>query len=186
MIQNGLARAGTLLFEHLDSTRGPDGRVDMNTSRAFVAGVVGGVVMSIFLAMARFMGMPANLEMIEGTMLMDPGPVAWILGFVMHLVLSGLIALVYAWGFEHVTHRAGWLVGAGFGILHAIIAGMVMGMMPMIHPRMPSPVMPPGAFMSHLGLMGPIAVFMLHMIYGAVVGRMYAPVTESARVHALT
>jgi len=157
----------------------------MNTGRAFGVGVVGGIVMSIVLAMARLMGIPANLEMMEGTMFMDPGPMAWVMGFIMHLVLSGLIALVYAWGFEHVTHRSGALVGAGFGIVHAVIAGMVMGMMPMIHPRMPSPVMPPGAFMSHLGIMGPIAVFMLHMIYGAIVGRMYAPVVQPARVHAV-
>ncbi len=147
----------------------------MNAGRAFVAGMVGGAAMSALMWMARAMGMPANLEMMLGTMVADPGTTAWIIGLAMHLMLSGAIALIYAWAFEHVTHRAGWLVGAGFGIVHAIIAGIVMGMIPMIHPRMPSPVMPPGAFMSNLGAMGVVAVFMLHLVYGAVVGAMYGP-----------
>lgn len=152
----------------------------MKTGTAFVAGVVGGAVMSALMWMARtMMGMPANLEMMLGTMVMDQGTTAWIIGFVMHLMISGAIALVYAWGFEHVTHRAGWLVGAGFGIAHAVIAGLVMGMMPMMHPRMPDPVMAPGAYMSALGTMGVVAEFMLHMVYGAVVGAMYGAVVHA-------
>jgi len=152
----------------------------MKAGKAFVAGMVGGAVMSVLMWMARtMMGMPANLEMMLGTMVTDPGTTAWMIGFVTHLMISGAIALIYAWAFEHVTHRAGWLVGAGFGVVHAIIAGMVMGMMPMIHPRMPNPVMPPGAFMSHLGTMGVVAEFMLHLIYGAVVGAMYGAVIHA-------
>ncbi len=149
----------------------------MKAGKVFVAGMSGGVVMSVLMWMARsLMGMPVNLELMLGTMVSDPGPTAWMIGFVMHLMLSGAIALIYGWAFEHVTHRAGWLVGAGFGVVHALIAGVVMGMMPMMHPRMPSPVPAPGAFMSNLGTMGVVAVFMLHMIYGAVVGAMYGAV----------
>lgn len=157
----------------------------MNAGRAFVAGVIGGAVMSALMWMARtIMGMPANLEMMLGTMVTDPGTTAWLIGFVMHLMISGAIALIYAWGFEHVTHRAGWLVGAGFGIIHAIIAGMVMGMMPMMHPRMPNPISPPGAFLSNLGTMGIVAEFVLHVIYGAVVGAIYGAVVHARPVTA--
>lgn len=53
-----------------------------------------------------------------------------------------------------------------------------MGMMPMMHPRMPNPVMAPGAFLFNLGTMDVIAEFMLHMIFGAVVGAMYGPVVH--------
>lgn len=133
--------------------------------------------MSVFLAMARAMGMPAKLEMMMGTMFLEPGTVAFVVGLMMHLMISGLIALIYAWGFENVTHRAGWLVGVGFSIIHIIIGGIFMGMMPMMHPRMP-PMDAPGAFMSGLGMMGVIAFVMLHMIYGAIVGAMYGPVAH--------
>ncbi len=153
----------------------------MNTGRAFAAGVIGGAAMSALMWMGRLMGMPANLEMMLGTMVLEPGSTAWLIGFVMHLMISGAIALVYAWGFERVTHRAGVLVGAGFGILHAIIAGMVMGMMPAMHPLMPMRMDPPGAYMSGLGPAGVVMEFVLHIIYGAVVGAIYAPVSKSAR-----
>lgn len=151
----------------------------MNASKAFLAGVLGGVVMSALMWMGRLMGMSANLEMMLGTMLLEPGTTAWLFGFVVHLMVSGLIALIYAWAFEHVTHRAGWLVGAGFGIVHAIIGGMVMGMMPAMHPRMPEPMQPPGAFLSNLGAVAVMMEFVLHMIYGAVVGAIYAPVLHA-------
>jgi len=151
----------------------------MKAGTAFVAGVVGGAVMSVLMWMARTMlGMPVNLEMMLGTMVADPGTTAWLIGFVMHLMISGAIALLYAWGFENVTHRAGWLVGAGFSLIHIVIAGVVMGMMPMMHPRMPNPISPPGAFMSNLGVMGIVAEVMLHVIYGAIVGAMYGAVVH--------
>lgn len=152
----------------------------MRTGRAFVAGVVGGAVMSALMWMGRLMGMPANLEMMLGTMLgMAPGLMTWVIGFVMHLIISGLIALIYGWAFERLTHRAGWMIGAGFGVIHAIIGGFAMGMMPAIHPMMPQPMQPPGAFMSNMGTMGVVAEFVLHMVYGAVVGAMYGPVRHA-------
>lgn len=107
----------------------------MKTGKAFLAGVIGGAVMSLGLAMARFMGMPAKLEMMMGTMFLEPGTAAWVLGFIMHLMISGLIALIYAWGFERVTHKAGWMVGVGFSIIHIVIGGVFMAMLPMMHPR---------------------------------------------------
>ncbi len=148
----------------------------MHTGRAFRAGVAGGAVMTGVTWMARtILGMPMNLEMMEGTMLVQPpGGVAWAVGLAMHLVISGLIGLVYAWGFERVTHRAGWLVGAGFGVVHAVIAGIMMGMVPAIHPLIPGQMPAPGAFLSSVP-MGPVALFMLHVIYGAVVGAIYRP-----------
>ena len=159
----------------------------MNFGRAFLAGVIGGAAMSVGLAMGRAMGMPANLEMMLGTMTgSQPGATAWAAGFVAHIVISGLIALIYAVGFEYVTHRAGWLVGAGFGFIHAIIGGLFMGVMPMMHPLIPGRMPAPGAFMSNMGAMGVVAEFTLHLIYGAVVGAMYTPVRGrlGARVEA--
>ncbi len=145
-----------------------------------MAGIAGGAVMSVLLAMARAMGMPARLEMMMGTMFMEPGTAAYIVGLVMHLMISGLIALIYAWGFENVTHRAGAGMGMAFSIIHIIIGGIFMAMMPMMHPRIP-PMDAPGAFMSNLGAVGVIAFIVLHLIYGAIVGAIYAPVLHPER-----
>ena len=153
----------------------------MNASKAFGAGVVGGIVMVILMWLARtFLGMPMDLSMMEGTLLVrPPGPVAWVVGFLMHLILSGLIALLYAWAFEHVTHRAGAGVGALFGLVHAVLAGLFMGMVPAIHPLIPQVMPAPGAFLSHIPG-GVLALFVLHAIYGAVVGAIYRPVEAVA------
>lgn len=150
----------------------------MKAGKAFAAGIIGAAVMSVLMWVARIMGMQANLEMILGTMITDPGSSAWMIGFVIHLMMGGIFGLIYGWIFEHLTHRSGWLLGGGIGLVHAVVAGIFMGMVPLIHPRMPSPVVPPGAFMSHLGMMGPVAVFMLHFVFGAIVGGMYGTVVH--------
>ncbi len=154
----------------------------MNTNKAFVAGMLGGVAMTLVMWMARtFMGMDVNLSMMLGTMFVQPpGTTAWIVGFIMHLVISGMIALLYAWAFEHVTHRAGWLVGLGFSLIHSIATGIFMGMVSAIHPLIKSGQMPaPGYFMANKGPMYVVALFMLHAIYGAIVGARYAPVSSA-------
>ena len=149
----------------------------MKYGKAFGAGVLGAVVMTVIMAMARAMGMPVNLEMMLGTMMGGPPSAAkWVMGFIMHLMAGGIFALIYAVGFEYLTHRADWLVGVRFGAMH-----------PLIPEQMPAP----GAFMANLGMMGVIAEIMLHLIYGAIVGAMYGPVihrpvgpgAEERRVH---
>ena len=150
----------------------------MNFGRAFLAGVIGGAVMTAIMALARATIWPrANPEMMLGTMTGSPaGATTWIIGLVIHLFLSGVIALVYAIGFEYVTHRAGVLIGIGFAIIHVVIGGIVMGMMPMMHPMIPEKMTPPGAFMSGMGAMGAGLFVLEHLVYGAIVGAMYEPV----------
>lgn len=150
----------------------------MNASRAFFAGTVGAIVMSAIMWMARnLMGMEVHLERTLGTMFGGPPTtMTTVMGLVMHLVISGMIALIYAWGFENVSHRAGAGVGAGFGLVHAIPAGLFMGyVLPMMHPMVPESMPGPGPFMANLGMMGIVAFFMLHIIFGAVVGALYTP-----------
>lgn len=151
----------------------------MNYGRAFGAGVAGGAVMSLIMAFVRAMGMDVNPEMMLGTMMGGrPGPTTWVMGLLIHLILSGLIALVYAVGFEYVTHRAGWAIGLGFALIHIVIGGIVMGMMPTLHPMIPEQMPAPGPFMSGMGMMG-IGLFVLeHLIYGAIVGALYKVTAE--------
>lgn len=152
----------------------------MKAGRAFVAGVIGGIAMVVLMWMGRMMGMDVNLSMMLGTMIVPrPGAAAWITGFIMHLIISGLIALIYAWGFEHVTHRAGWLVGLLFSLIHSIGTGLFMGMVPMMHPMIRAGMMPaPGLFMANKGAMYVLALFVLHAVYGAIVGAIYGEVVH--------
>ncbi|MBA2321783.1 MAG: hypothetical protein H0V89_11590 [Deltaproteobacteria bacterium] len=143
----------------------------MSKGKLFFAGVVGGAAMSVVMGIARAMGMQVNLEMMLGTLPgLQPGPLTWIIGLVMHLMISGLIALVYGVVFERVLHRAG--IGAGLlvSIGHTLLAGLFMGMVPMMHPLIPEQMPAPGFFMANIGVMGVAAEVMLHLMYGAIVG----------------
>lgn len=158
----------------------------MKPGKAFVAGVIAGAVMSVLLAIGRALGLPVNLEMLLGTMTgLAPGAGTWALGLAMHLAISGAIALLYAVGFEHVSHRSGALPGVVFSLLHIVIAGLFMGMLPSLHPLIPERVSAPGAFLSNAGDAGVIAFVVLHAIYGAVVGLAYGQVATPVRPETL-
>jgi hypothetical protein len=153
----------------------------MKTGRAIVAGLVGGLAMTLFAWLVRQTGLQMNAEMMLGSMASSsPGPTTWLIGFVIHLVISALIALIYAWGFERVTHRAGLVVGLGFGVIHVVIAGIVMAMIPAIHPMIPESMPAPGAFMASMGGTFVVLFVIEHLLYGATVGAMYGPVEHPA------
>lgn len=146
----------------------------MNYSRAFLAGAFGGIVMSVLMFLGRaVMGMDVNLEMMMGTMFFDPGPVAWIVGFVMHVMLSGLIGIAYLWAFETITKRAGVAMGLAISVPHILIAGVVMGaVIPAVHRLIPEQMPGPGYFLANHGTLGIVAFVMLHLVFGGIVGAM--------------
>ena len=148
----------------------------MNVRRAVIGGITGGVAMTLLGFIVRALGVDMNAEMMLGTMLSTPERGAWIIGFAIHMMLSVFFALIYAWAFENVTHRAGVLVGLAFAVVHIIFAGIAMAMIPALHPMIPEKMMAPGAFMSGMGAMG-VGLFVLeHLMYGGIVGAMYGAV----------
>ena len=152
----------------------------MKVGRAITAGLVGGVAMTALGWLVRQFGLEMNAEMMLGTMTSAPGVTAWIIGFMMHLLLSALIALLYAWGFERVTHRAGAAIGLGFAVIHVLVAGVVMAMIPAMHPMIPEQMPAPGAFLSAMGGTF-VGLFLIeHLLYGATVGALYGPVERHA------
>lgn len=155
----------------------------MNASKAFLAGVIAGIAMSILMALGRAVGIPLNAEVMLGTMV-GLAPEAfgtWLTGFAIHLAISGVIGLAYGWGFENVTGRAGVGPGMLFAIVHVAIAGFVMGMMPALHPMIPEPMAAPGLFMVNMGAAA-VALFVVeHFVYGAITGGIYAAEPSTMR-----
>lgn len=138
--------------------------------------------MSVLLAIGRALGLDLPVELLLGTLTgMMPGPAVWVLGLVLHLLMSGAIALLYGLGFEYVSRRSGALPGVVFSLVHTVIGGLFLGVLPALHPLIPGVLQAPGAFMSNYGDAGVIAFVVLHAIYGATVGMMYGPVTHPFR-----
>jgi len=141
---------------------------------AFFAGVAGALAMSVLSALARSLDVPINFGLLLGTI---PGWVpssdTWTLGFVLHLLFGGLFALPYAWTFEYVTGAATPAIGVRLGALHAIAVGGLLTGVPAVHAGVPELLPAPGAFMLAYGYDGLVAFFLVHLVYGAVVGGLY-------------
>ncbi|MEW5916786.1 MAG: hypothetical protein AB1762_10285 [Gemmatimonadota bacterium] len=149
----------------------------MRLGKAIYAGLAGGIAMSILGFLARAGGMQLDAEMMLGTMLGSaPSSGTWAVGLVIHLMISAVIALAYAAGFEYVTHRASAGLGAAFSLIHIVVAGMFMAMMPALHPMIPEQMPAPGAFLVNMGAAHTTLFVVEHLMYGAIVGGMYGAV----------
>ncbi|MGI8668730.1 MAG: hypothetical protein ACR2J3_02665 [Aridibacter sp.] len=72
------------------------------------------------MVIAHSTGMtPMNMPMYQGSLMTgEATSTAWWLGMFSHLIVSGLIALIYAVGFEYITKKSNWVIGAAFGFIH--------------------------------------------------------------------
>lgn len=152
--------------------------MDFALGSALLAGLAGTAAMTVVLSMAPAMGIRMDMPAMLGTMFLPLGAPARLLGLAIHFMMGAAFFLVYAAIFDAAGLEesvAGW--GALFGLVHGLIAGMAMGMMPAMHPRMadgPGAVPRPGFFGVRLGAMAPVAIVLLHALYGAVGGAVYA------------
>jgi hypothetical protein len=117
----------------------------------------------------RSLAMPV-LTNLAGTMVAPPGSrAARAAGVVAQLVSGGMFAEAYRPVLEALPSSRPWRLGLAMGLLHGAGAGVLLALVPGVHPRVPEHVAPPGAFMLNHGA-GPAVAFVgLHLLYGAVV-----------------
>jgi hypothetical protein len=143
---------------------------------AVIAGLFGGIVMSMLDWMMKPMGMRMDPHHMWGTMVKLHGGVGYAMGFVVHMILSAAIALLYAAFFTIIGAQANlWAWGLVGGVIHwAIAGGMVMPMVPAMHPEIPGREPAPGAYVKNYGALDATGFLISHLAYGAVVGTVYA------------
>jgi hypothetical protein len=155
----------------------------MNWRKAFLAGVGGAALMAAMLGGAVLAGFHVlDFSMMWGTLVGLPiGASTWIVGFVIHLCVGGLFALAYAAIFEAFS-GAGLFRGCILGAVHALITGILISLLPLIHPLMNSGQMAsPGPYFSGHGIPGILFFFAIHIVYGGTVGWIYARHAPAAR-----
>ena len=152
--------------------------MSFDTGAAVGAGLIGGGVMSVLLYMGIAMmprQMKMNLFLMLGTMMFRKGAMAVVAGGMMHAAMSvvfGLIhvALYTAFGLESALVAWGIL----FGFAHWLVSGMGLGMIPAMHPVIKRGEMDaPGAFALNYPSMTVMGFFMLHILFGILVGTFY-------------
>lgn len=170
----------------------------MNVGVSILGGLIGGTAMIGVLYMAIWMmpkQMKMNLLLLLGTMVAPVGAAAYGAGFMAHVMMSVVFGVLHG-GLNHavgVTSAGqGAAYGALFGLGHALAVGVVLGAMPMIHPRMRTsqgrlvPALaggaalrdeelldPPGFFGLNYPLPTVMGFFMLHVMFGVIVGALY-------------
>ncbi len=146
----------------------------MNIFDAIVAGVIGTLVITMVMNMAPKMGMP-KMDMVGmlGAMFSPEGNRT--LGMGIHLMMGVVFAIIYALLWNIGIGTAGLLWSAIFGVGHWLIAGMMMGGMPMMHAGIKAgTVKAPGVFMlQNGGMMAFMGGLMGHIIFGLVVALIY-------------
>ncbi len=170
----------------------------MDIGAAILGGIVGGVAMIAILYPMMWM-MPGLMKMdllkLLGTMFVPFGVAAYAVGMMMHMMMSVGFGLIHGGLLEGVgadSAGAGLAVGVLFGLGHAAITGMMLGLIPLMHLRMrpaqpklmpaipgiaPGPdeelLDPPGFFGLNYPMPTVMGFFMLHIVFGLIVGAIY-------------
>ncbi len=143
---------------------------------AVIAGIVAGIIMVLMSKVMKAAGAPLDMDVVRmwGTMLKLHGGAMRVVGWVIHLVASAAIALLYAWGFDLLGVDDNlWLWGLFGGVIHWVLGGLFLILVPPMHPEIPEQRPAPGAFASHFGAVDVAGFLMSHLVYGLLVGILY-------------
>ena len=152
--------------------------VEFRLGAAAAAGLMGGGVMLVLLYGGIAM-MPTRMRinplLMLGGMIGLTGRGAYLVGLLIHSVLSVLFGLVHAAVFATGDIEALVLVwGLGFGAAHAAFSGVMLGFIPMMHPLVRAGRMDvPGVLGLRLGGSTTMGFVVLHLLFGAVVAVLY-------------
>ena len=140
----------------------------MNLLNAVISGILGTLAISMVMAVAPKMDIVDMLS----TMFGKPNRV---LGWMMHLMMGVVFALVYVFLWSIGIGSAGWLSGLIFGAGHWMIVGLMMGLIPIMHVGIKNgDVDAPGLWMTNQGGMLSFAGGLMgHMVFGLVVALVY-------------
>lgn len=174
----------------------------MNAGTAVIGGLIGGGAMIAVLYPMIWMipkQMKMNLLLMVGTMVAPAGATAYAAGLMIHAMMSAAFGLVHGGILASVgvgSAGAGVAAGTLIGLAHGALVGMMLGVLPLMHPRMRpehpklvpafagggsiSPgeelLDPPGFFGLNYPLPTVMGLFMLHIMFGMIVGVTYGAI----------
>ncbi|MGH2581632.1 MAG: hypothetical protein ACRDFQ_01895 [Anaerolineales bacterium] len=145
----------------------------MNIFAAIVSGLIGALAVSLVMALAPMMGMP-KMDIV-GMLSTMFGKANKALGWMMHLMMGVIFALIYAFLWSQGIGAPAPGSAVLFGTVHWLVVGMGMMMVPMMHAGIKSgEVAAPGAWMTKQGgMMALVGGLLSHIIFALVVVLVY-------------
>ncbi len=133
-----------------------------NLSRGLGAGLAATLVLSIIMVAKGMMGLMPELNVIAmlSNMMKSPPVVGWVVHFMIGALAWGLGFVAV---FQILPGKTDIAKGISFGIAAWLM--MMLAVMPMAGA---------GFFGMKMGMVAPVMTLMLHVIYGAVLGLVYA------------
>jgi hypothetical protein len=133
-----------------------------NVSKGMVAGLAATVVLSMIMLMKGMMGLMPELNVIGmlAGMMKSSAMMAWVAHFMIGAIVWGVLFAVLH---EKLPGNSSLIKGIVFGIGAWVL--MMIAVMPMAGA---------GMFGMKLGMMAPIMTLMLHAVFGAVLGGVFA------------
>ncbi len=133
-----------------------------NLKNGFLAGFIATAVLSVLMVIKGMMGVMPELDVAAMIAMMMSAPL--IVGWIAHFMIGTL-----AWGGGFAVLYE--MIPGGSPIKKGIVFGIVawLGMMVAILPMAGA-----GFFGMNLGMMAPVMTLVLHIIFGAVLGGVYA------------
>jgi len=116
--------------------------------------------------------MKMNILYLLGSMMVRHKASAYIAGIMVHGAMSISFALAHvgvyrAFGLD--SNLVAW--GLLFGLVHYLVIGMALGMMPMMHPRIKAgEIQAPGAYALSYPTATAAGFLMLHLLFGGLYG----------------
>ncbi len=151
-------------------------------SQAIIAGLVGTALMTLAIFAGRVMGLQTDMVRILGLAFVSEEHKRQVygIGLVVHFLFGAIFGILYALvltavgAATFVGAAAAW--GAVFGVVHGLGVGGLLGALPALHPRMGSGQVleAPGFFGRRVGVGMPIALVLLHVVYGVTAGVIYS------------
>lgn len=131
-----------------------------NISRGVVAGLVGTAALSVLMVMKNVMGVMPELDVIGmlGGMMHVPPAVAWVI----HFMIGAIWGLLFAVLYSRIPGSSPIVKGM------VLLTGAWVLMMVMVMPMAGA-----GMFGMKLGMMAPVMTWVLHLVFGAVMGLAY-------------
>lgn len=149
------------------------------------AAMAGGFAGTLVLTTVLRAGSELNLTRIDlpfllGTALTHDRTRAKALGYAAHFVMGQVFAFGYFLLFSAMDAHTWWL-GSVFGLGQGLFAGTVLVniLLPLVHPRMGSPMTDagsvalleaPGFMMRNYGVQTPVVSLVAHVLYGTIIG----------------